>query len=280
MQRLKPSLSACLLCLIPMASPAAAQVMDALNSTLWQQSSMEYRAGALQAYRSARLSLAKALKDKKWTAATEQAGKFRKLPPAIIVDIDETVLDNSPGQARFLLEGTGKYTSAVWTGWTAEHKAKAIPGAAEFLREAAGKGVTIFYVTNRGPQEENNSRLNLEAEGFPMKASTAAEIGDSVLVAGEKKEWTSDKSIRRALIAKHYRVVLLCGDDLNDFMSARVSPEERASKAKAYDSWWGERWIILPNPSYGSWEDAWLKFDRSLSPEAAQKMKLKALRRD
>ena len=55
---------------------------------------------------------------------------------------------------------------------------------------------------------------------------------------------------------------------------------DRETKAKAYDSWWGERWIILPNPSYGSWEDAWLKFDRSLSPEAAQQMKLKALRRD
>jgi len=280
MQRLKTTLSACLLCLIPAAAPLSAQVMDALNSTLWSQSSVEFRASNLQAYRSARLSLAKALKDKKWTAAVEQTGGFKKLPPAIIVDIDETVLDNSPGQARFLLEGTGRCSSAVWMKWTSERKAKAIPGAAEFLREAAGKGVTIFYVTNRGPQEEENSRLNLQAEGFPLKASTVPEIGDSVLMGGEKKEWTSDKSVRRALIAKYYRVIMLCGDDLNDFISARISPAERAAKAKPYESWWGERWIILPNPSYGSWEDTLLNFDRSLSPEAAQQMKVKALRRD
>jgi acid phosphatase len=263
-----------------MTAPLPAQVMDALNATLWAQSSVEYRGVALQAYRSARLSLAKALKDKKWTAAVEQTGNFRKLPPAIIVDIDETVLDNSPGQARFLLEGNGRYRSDQWTAWTAEHKAKAIPGAAEFLREAASKGVTTFYVTNRGQGEENNSRLNLQAEGFPLKAVTVPEIGDTLLVRGEKPEWTADKGVRRALIAKHYRILMLCGDDLNDFIAARVSPQERAEKAKAYEAWWGERWIILPNAAYGSWEDTWLDFKYPADANEVQKIKLKALRRD
>ncbi|WP_321472344.1 HAD family acid phosphatase [uncultured Paludibaculum sp.] len=257
-----------------------AQVTDALNSVAWTQTSVEFRGNALQAWRSARLSLPRALKDKKWTAAVEQTGNFRKLPPAIIVDIDETVLDNSPGQARFLLDGNGRYTMDAWMKWTSERKAKAIPGAAEFLREAASRGVTVFYVTNRGPKEEANSRANLEAEGFPLKAAALGDIGDTVMMAGEKPEWTSDKGIRRALIAKYYRIILLCGDDLNDFIPARLTVAERATKAKPYESWWGERWIILPNSSYGSWEDTLYGFDRSLAPQAIQERKLKSLRRD
>lgn len=260
--------------------PLTAQTMDALNSVAWTQSSVEFRGNALQAWHSARVALPKALKDRKWTAAIEQTGNFRKLPPAIIVDIDETVLDNSPGQARFLLEGNGRYSMDMWMKWTAERKAKAIPGAAEFLRDAAAKGVTVFYVTNRGPKEEANSRANLEAEGFPLKNAALGDIGDTVLTAGEKPEWTSDKGIRRALIAKYYRIILLCGDDLNDFIPARLSVAERAAKAKPYDSWWGERWIILPNSAYGSWEDTLFGFDRTLSPQTIQERKVKSLRRD
>ncbi|MGJ5816252.1 5'-nucleotidase, lipoprotein e(P4) family [Paludibaculum fermentans] len=261
-------------------APASAQTMDALNSVAWTQSSVEFRGNALQAWHSARVALPKALKDKRWTAAVEQTGNFRKLPPAIIVDIDETVLDNSPGQARFLLEGNGRYSMDVWMKWTAERKAKAIPGAAEFLRDAAAKGVTVFYVTNRGPKEEANSRANLEAEGFPLKNAALGAIGDTVLTAGEKPEWTSDKGIRRTLIAKYYRIILLCGDDLNDFIPARLTVAERATKSKPYDSWWGERWIILPNAAYGSWEDTLFGFDRTLSPQVIQERKVKSLRRD
>jgi 5'-nucleotidase (lipoprotein e(P4) family) len=254
--------------------------MDALNATAWVQTSVEYRASALQAWRSAQAALPKALKHKDWTAAVEQTGKFKKLPPAIIVDIDETVLDNSPGQARFLLEGNGRYDVKTWMKWTAEKKAKAIPGAAEFLRAAAGKGVTVFYVTNRGVQEEADTRANLLAEGFPVKETGAAEIGDTLLMGGEKSEWTSDKGVRRALLARRYRILFLCGDDLNDFIPAKVSAAERSEKAKQYEGWWGERWIILPNPAYGSWEDTLFGFDRKLSAEEVQRRKLKSLRRD
>lgn len=266
-------------CTVPLPAQTP-PVMDALNSVTWAQTSVEFRANALQAWRSARLTLPKALKDRKWTAALEQTGNFRKLPPAIIVDIDETVLDNSPGQARFLLDGNGRYNQKVWAEWTAERKAKAIPGAVEFLRDAAAKGVTVFYVTNRGASEDANSRANLQAEGFPLKAAALGDIGDTVLTSGEKPEWTSDKSIRRALIAKYYRIILLCGDDLNDFLSARVSAAERNAQSKPYDAWWGERWIILPNSSYGSWEDTLYGFERSLTPLQIQERKLKSLRRD
>lgn len=269
-------LSAALACA---AAPGQAQpVMDGLNATAWVQTSVEYRACALQAWRSARLSLDRALKDRRWTAALEQTGDVRRLPPAIIVDIDETVLDNSPGQARFLLEGNGRYSQELWEKWTAEKRALPVPGAREFLQAAAARGVAVFYISNRGLNEAAATRENLIEQGFPFLEKAAGGLGDALLLRGEKPEWTSDKGPRRAAVAAHYRVILLCGDDLNDFFPARLSPEERLAKARAYDSWWGERWIILPNPMYGSWEDSLYGFDRSLSPLEIQQRKLRALR--
>ncbi|MBI4889953.1 MAG: acid phosphatase [Acidobacteria bacterium] len=262
------------------AGAQQAAVMDVLNATAWVQTSVEYRASALQAYRSAGQSLPKALKDRNWTAALEQTGKFRKLPPAIIVDVDETVLDNTPGQARFLLEGNGRYDRNIWMSWTEEKRAKAVPGAVKFLSDAAARGVTVFYVTNRVPQEAAATEANLKAEGFPWKGAAAGGLGDVLLLAGEKPEWTSDKSARRAAVAAHYRVIFLCGDDLNDFFSACLKPAERTAKAAEHETWWGERWIILPNPMYGSWEDALFDYDRKLSGAVVQEKKLKALRRE
>ncbi len=269
--------------LIPVFLSAAGQaraqaVMDALNATAWVQTSVEYRAGALQAWRSARLSLDRALKDKRWTAALEQTADARRLPPAIIVDIDETVLDNSPGQARFLLDSNGRYSQKLWEEWTSESRAEPVPGAKEFLAAAAARGVTVFYISNRGTQEAAATRRNLVEKGFPVRETTAGGLGDAVLLRGERPEWTSDKSSRRAAVAARYRVLMLCGDDLNDFFPARLKPGERMSRARAYDSWWGERWIVLPNPMYGSWEDALYEFDRTLAPAEIQQRKLKALR--
>lgn len=266
-----------ILILLPAWARAQA-VMDGLNATAWVQTSAEYRASALQAWRSARLSLERALKDRRWTAALEQTGDARRLPPAIIVDIDETVLDNSPGQARFLLEGNGRFSPKQWEEWTAESRAEAVPGAREFLAAAGARGVTVFYISNRGPQEAEATRRNLAEKGFPVRDTVAGNLGDALLLRGERPEWTSDKSVRRAAVAARYRVVMLCGDDLNDFFPARLKPEERMNKARAYDSWWGERWIILPNPMYGSWEDALYDFDRTLPPAEIQQRKLKALR--
>jgi acid phosphatase len=265
-----------------LALPLLAQtppVMDGLNATAWMETSVEYRVSALQAWKLAHFALPAALKDKRWTAALEQTGDFAKLPPALIVDIDETVLDNSPGQARFLLEGSGRFNFTIWGQWTAEHKAKPVPGALEFLREADAQGVTVFYVTNRGIKDQDVTRLNLTEQGFPVKAA-AADLGDTLLMSGEKEGWTSDKSSRRAAIAKYYRVLFLCGDDLNDFFSAKLPLAERATKAREHEAWFGERWIMLPNPAYGSWEDALYDYDRMLPAAAVEQRKLKALRRD
>ena len=92
--------------------------------------------------------LDRALADKTWTAALEQAGDFGSKPPAVILDIDETVLDNSESEERSIRAGVA-YSEALWAEWCNQRKATPIPGALEFTKAAAAKGVTVFYVTNR-----------------------------------------------------------------------------------------------------------------------------------
>lgn len=264
-----------------LAAGAQERHLDALNATLWQQHAMEYRAGAIQAWHSAAAALPLALKDKSWTAALEQQkaprSRWKKLPPAVVVDVDETVLDNSPGQGRFIAAGPGRYTPELWRAWTAERKAQSVPGAVEFLRLAGQKGVTVFFITNRSAEEQEDTRANLLAQGFAV-GPARGDLGDTLLVRGERSEWGSDKTSRREAVARHYRIILLGGDDLNDFLPARVSPSERLALAMPYEAWWGKRWIILPNPMYGSWEDSLLDFDRTLTPAQAAERKLKLLK--
>ncbi len=140
-----------------------------VNATLWVQSSAEYRAGALQAYAAARSALDAALADPSWVGATEESGTERSQPPAIVLDLDETAIDNTAYEARMITRGI-VYDLPSWNQWVSEAAAKAVPGAAEFLAYAKSRGVTPFYVTNREAREEAGTRRNLEALGFPLGA--------------------------------------------------------------------------------------------------------------
>ena len=248
-------------CAARSAPPAAAQASgiaaariphENLNAVLWMQSALEYEATTVQAYRLARLKLDAALKDPSWTAAIEQPAHAVTLKPAVILDIDETVLDNSYYQARMVRDGT-TFSDDTWDRWCEEARATAIPGAREFAQYAAGRGVTVFYLSNRRASVEQATRANLAGEGFPI-----AEGLDTVLLRGERSEWAaSAKGPRRAHVARDFRILLLIGDDLGDFVAdASGTPEARRARTASHADWWGERWIMLPNPSYGSWERA------------------------
>lgn len=252
-----------LLLLVGVAAPA----QDTMNATLWQQTAAEYRASVRQAYRAALGALPRALADPHWTAALEQrhmsAAQLAALPPAIIVDADETIIDNGPSAARDLRDRNGVFDPKAWAKWTAEAKARALPGAREFLGEARMRGVTVFYVTNRGVDEAEATRRNLMKEGFEVVNLDNRLMPSTLLLKDEAKGWGSDKTTRRAVVARNYRIIMLCGDDLNDFVSVYgLSREERDVRAGLYDAWWGERWIILPNPVYGTWERAITKDKR------------------
>lgn len=214
-----------------------------LNATLWMQSGAEYRGSALQTYAAARAALDAALME-------SAAGS---LPPAIILDLDETALDNTPYAARSISKGKTFEFDDDWQEWVAESAAAAVPGATEFLLYASSRGVTPFYITNRGTAEEEATRVNLQKLGFPFGSGE-----DTLLVRGEKEEWnTFDKTPRREYVASRYRVLLLLGDDLNDFTAASgKSVSERIAIAEQAKDLWGKRWFVLSNPMYGSWESA------------------------
>src|SRR4029079_5818203 len=142
--------------------PAAARALEArsqenLNAVLWMQTSAEYRESARQAYRIAAMQLDAALRDPAWTAAVEQPRSDSTLPPAVVLDLDETVLDNSAYEARLVHDGRA-YSEDDWNRWCEERKAGAVPGAIEFLTHAHDRGVTAIYISNRDHSVEQATR--------------------------------------------------------------------------------------------------------------------------
>ena len=232
----------------PVTAPQCNPGHSILNATLYVQSSAEYRAAALQTFAAARRALDEALADPARIGAMEETNEDPAQPPAVIVDADETVLDNTAFEARVIHAGI-TYDETLWKQWTAEGAATAIPGAAEFLAHAKNRGVTVFYVTNRDEDERAGTLANLRRLGYPID-----EDGANLLLRQNKN---SDKSPRRQSVADRYRVLLMAGDDLNDFASVRRAPwQERDELITKTKEWWGTRWFMLPNPMYGSWEHA------------------------
>ena len=225
---------------------------DLLLAVLWTQKSVEFKGNALSIYSLGRIRLDQALGDNKWTAApAEQKGDFASLPPAVVLDVDETVLDNSLYQVWMMR--TGKtFSTKTWDEFCAAQVSRAIPGAVEFTKYADSKGVKIFYVTNRGANTEKDTRENMEKLGFPMGGNV-----DTFLMQNEKPEWGSQKGTRRAYIAKDYRILLNFGDNFGDFDDRYRSTE--ADRLKAFDEnkeRWGREWLVIANPTYGSFDTA------------------------
>ena len=230
---------------------------EQLDAVLWVQGSAEYKANTMQAYLLAGVQLDAALADRNWTAALEQEGNYQDLPPAVILDVDETCLDNSPHQGRIILADT-VFTYASWDLWVNEARAQALPGAVEFCQYAASQGVTVFYVTNRRDHLGEATRKNLSQTGFPFESGF-----ETLFTRGDN----SDKTVRRAAIARNYRILLLVGDNSTDFSSSFVVPSRTVhdNMVKRFADYWGTRWIIIPNPMYGSWEASLPDFSYSLS---------------
>jgi acid phosphatase len=238
----------------PAQTAGQAAIHDNLNAVLWMQTSAEYAATARSVFGGAADALDRALADPNWDALppNERGGqRVEGLPPAIIVDADETVIDNSPYQAR-LIERNERHSREAWQEWTRKRQAAAVPGAQEFLRAAAQRGVTVFYVTNRSVESKRDTYDNLKALGFPM-----SEPEDTVLTIDESQGWDSAKGSRRMFVGERYRVLMLMGDNLGDFLDGHaVRPDARAALIEPFASWWGHRWFMLPNPSYGGWESS------------------------
>lgn len=238
------------------AAPAGPGADDNLNAVLWVQTSAEYKAASQTVYRAAADKLDLALKEKNWDALVpdERANVATGLKPAVLMDVDETVLDNSPYQAR-LVQGGKEFDDISWDAWVAEKKAKAMPGVVDFAKAATAKGVAIFYVSNRAEHLQAATLANLRSVGLPV-ADDSVFLGLGTFVEGCEQNG-SEKNCRRQLVGRKYRVLMQFGDQLGDFVQVVANtPDGRAKLQDEYVDWFGERWWMLPNPTYGSWEPA------------------------
>jgi 5'-nucleotidase (lipoprotein e(P4) family) len=217
-----------------------------LWSSLFEQKAAEYKALCLQAYNIARLRL---------DAALQQPSSK---PRAIITDIDETFLDNSPFSVHQALQGKD-YEAAAWAEWTAKAMADTLTGALSFYNYAASRNVEIFYITNRRESEKEGTLKNLQRFHFPL--------ADEHLIL---RKDVSSKEPRRQLVAATHEIVLLLGDNLADFSSLFDGPKttaERATGVQQLAMEFGKRFIVLPNANYGGWEEAIYGNNFSLSPQ-------------
>ena len=230
-----------------------------VGTVLFMQKAAEFRALAYQAFNLGRWQL-DADFDKKNIKTLPKAE--RKMTRAVVVDVDETVLNNSPHQAE-LIKNRMPFTNTVWTAWVNRRQAKPIPGAVEFLKYANSKGVRVFYVSNRNEAEKQGTIDNLKAVGFP-------DVSDETVLV---RTTESGKEPRRQSIAAKHRIVLLMGDNLNDFSNVfeRKSVADRFSEVERVKDLWGKRFIVLPNAMYGDWESAIYEYGRLSEVEKTQK---------
>ncbi len=228
------------------------------GATLWFQTSGEARALLHQTFRLARMVLDNDLKVKR---------KKGDLPPAIVVDVDETVLDNSPFEARVVL--TGEAYPKGWNEWISAAKAKPLIGAVEFLTYAHSKGYRVFYVTNRNEAQKADTLKNLQEVGFPDASE------ETLMVRSPE----TNKEPRRQKIRVKHRIAILLGDNLNDLDKAfdQKTVADRLKAVEAEKAKFGGEYIVIPNPMYGDWEGAIYNFNFTQPDEVKYKLRRDAL---
>lgn len=226
-----------------------------LFATLFVQQSAEYKALCYQAYNLGRLQLDKAI----------AANKINK-KLAVVVDIDETVLDNSPFEAKCILENTNYPIN--WVEWCKEAKAESIAGALDFLNYAKEKGVETFYISNRKVEVLDATLANLISNGFPFADSAHLLLRASI----------NDKEPRRDLVKENFEIVLLFGDNLGDFSNLfdDKNTSDRYSMVEEMKAEFGSRFIVLPNPMYGSWDAAMMHGLQINNKDSVYKARLKS----
>lgn len=227
-----------------------------LWAALWQQRSGEYKALCFQAYRLAASRLDALL-------VQGQGGH-----PAIVTDIDETILDNSPATVHDAIRGR-MYTDSAWLRWSALARADTVPGALSFFRYAHSRGVAVYYVSNRTEAERSVTLDNLHKWGFPDADNAHLLLKDA----------SSDKTGRRSKVAEDHTILLLVGDNLSDFSAVfHRDYDERNSLVIREAARFGKDYVILPNPMYGDWEGALFGYRYGLSVAHKDSLMRAALR--
>lgn len=252
-----------LLSLAACATPATQNDPHKDLGLLWVKHSAEYKAVAAQVYRTATNHLPDFTRDNYWDALKGPTGIPSGLPPAVILDVDETVVSNVDFQLTF----ERPFENHKLDTWSSNYESLAIPGVISFVDIARHYGVEVFFVTNRPCQPKEGTD-----DPCPQKQTTIDDIrelgievdADHVMLSGERPGWDKEKQVRREYIAQTHRVIMLIGDDLSDFIPCvREDPagsctegatrESRQALLHKHREFWGNGWYILPNPMHGSW---------------------------
>lgn len=208
-----------------------------ISAVAWKQTAAEYKALYYQAYNLARMQLDRAL-------AKHKSGDK---PLAVITDIDDTILNASNYWGYLIKNNKDFFDDAVWDKWVPENKFSAMPGAVEFFNYAKSKGVEVFYVSSRDQGEKTFEYGigNLKALGFPN--------ADAEHVTLQRE--SSNKEPRQNDIAQRYDVVVMLGDNLNDFRRKYYvkNVDERTRLMEEDRELFGSKFIIMPNPTDGHW---------------------------
>jgi acid phosphatase len=247
-----------------------------LDATLWVRFAAEYKAITRQTFVAATRQLSAAIASPTWTAIVSDGSspstQQSRRPVCVIMDVDETVLDNSAYQQELILNNRS-FSGESWSRFVNSKVSPAVPGAKSFVDTCRRMGVAVFFVTNRDFSLEPATRENLISEGLLRPSDP-----DVILSKNERPEWTSGKSVRRNSIAASYRVLMLVGDDLNDFLFVKKSNlQQRTQLAEKHQRYWGERWFMLPNPDYGSWEMAVTSGSKNSTAAEKTRQKMKTL---
>ena len=222
-----------------------------LSSVLLQQTSAEYEALCHQAFNAAAYRLAiisnsglDVIDQETGAAIVDQSSPNKKM--AIVMDLDETVLDNSTYNG-WLIENNKTYNAESWTEWCNLAKAELVPGALEFIEKSKNQGIKIMYISNRSVDDLEATISNLQNSGITVDRS-------DVLLKTEN----SEKIKRREQVMGSYNIVMLIGDNLADFTDAfdqKLSINERKVLIEKYRNDFGKKFIVLPNVMYGDWEN-------------------------
>jgi 5'-nucleotidase (lipoprotein e(P4) family) len=222
---------------------------------VWYQTAGEVKALYHQGYNIGKMKLDTAL------------AKGTEKKAAIVLDLDETVVDNSPYQAMTVK--TRKEYPYKWEEWIQQAKAEALPGAVSFLQYANEKGVAIYYISNRKQSQLDATLQNLQKLNIPQADK------EHVLLQGKEEK---GKEERRKKVASEHDIVLFFGDNLSDFTGFdEKSVQDRNQAVEEIHEVFGEKFIMLPNPMYGDWESALYQYDFKKSDTEKDKIRKDAL---
>ena len=233
---------------------------DTMDAVLWIQTSTEYAAATSSIYGAAEAALRQVV-----AASPQGAGSM-----AVVLDVDETVLDNSRYQGQVVLDDS-RYQRDTWDQWIEMRDAAAVPGVVDFVKASRDLGVHVVFITNRAcrtragearacPQKQD-TLINLVAAGVDANADSLYLRGDvppdrcrALLTEPELEDgtWSSDKTSRRQCVRTTHDIVMLFGDQLGDFTEEGESTSGRQA-ARTFRVHWGKTWFMLPNPTYGDW---------------------------